>query len=87
MSDRFALETEILNFSNVADDIDNICEAVLERDMHTDDIANALIGLSTLLRLRVEKTFDTFKAAFKLDEYSSLHSATGAASACSEEDE
>lgn len=73
MSDRFELETAILNFGNLADDIDNICEAVLEETINTDDLANALIGLSTLLRLRVDKTFDTFKATLQLDEYSPQH--------------
>lgn len=77
MSDRFDLETEILNFGHVADDLDNVCEAILERDMDTDEIVNALVGLSTLIRLRVNKTFDVFKATHELDEYSPLHSSTG----------
>jgi hypothetical protein len=76
MADRFDLETAILNFSNVADDIDNVCEAVLEETISTDDLVNSLIGLSTIVRLRVDKTFDTFKAALQLDEYSPYHNKT-----------
>lgn len=69
MADRFELETDITNLHNIADDIDLVVEGILEHDMDTDDIANALLGISTLARLRVDKAFDTFKAAFKLDEH------------------
>lgn len=69
MADRFQLETDITNLHNIADDLDLLLEGILERDMNTDDVANALLGISTLARLRVDKAFDTFKAAFKLDEH------------------
>lgn len=69
MADRFQLEMDITNLHNIADDIDLVAEAILERDMSTDDVANALLGISTLARLRVDKAFDSFKAAFNLDEY------------------
>lgn len=69
MADRFELETDITNLHNIADDIDLVVEGILEHAMDTDDIANALLGISTLARLRVDKAFDTFKAAFKLDEH------------------
>jgi len=67
MADRFQLETDITNLHNVADDIDLVVEAILERNMDTDDVANALLGISTMTRLRVDKAFDTFKATFNLD--------------------
>ena len=86
MSNRFDLETEILNFGNVADDLDNVCEAILERDMDADSIVNALLGLSTLIRLRVDKTFETFKSTFKLDEYSPNYSPEGAINARAKKD-
>lgn len=69
MADRFQLETDITNLHNIADDIDTLANAVLETDMTMDDIANALIGLAVMARLKVDKTFDTFKAAFHLDGY------------------
>lgn len=71
MADRFKLEEDIINFHNVASDLDMLASAVLEdENLSKDDIANALIGLAVVLRLRADKTFDTFKAAFQLDEYS-----------------
>jgi ABC-type Fe3+ transport system substrate-binding protein len=69
MADRFQLETDITNLYNIADDIDLVVEAILERDMSTDDVANALLGISTMTKLRVDKAFDSYKAAFKLDEF------------------
>ena len=51
MADRFELETDITNLHNIADDIDLVVEGILEHDMATDDIANALLGISTLARL------------------------------------
>ena len=68
--DRFKLEDDILNFHNIANDLDILASAVLEDENITmDDIANGLIGLAVMLRLRTDKTFETFKAAFKLDQY------------------
>lgn len=67
MADRFHLETDITNLHNIADDLDLLLEGILERDMDTDDVANALLGIATMTRLRVDKAFDTFKAVFKLD--------------------
>lgn len=69
MADRFRLEMDITNLHNIADDIDLVVEGILERDMDTDDVANALLGIATMARLRVDKAFDSFKAVFKLDEY------------------
>jgi hypothetical protein len=67
MTDRFQLETDITNFHGVADDIDLVCEGILEHDMSTDEVVNALTGIAALLRLRSEKAFETFVSVFKLD--------------------
>lgn len=67
MSDRFQLETEITNLHTIADDLNLIASTVIEKDMPPDEIANALIGLSTILRLRVDNAFDCFKEVFNLD--------------------
>lgn len=67
MADRFQLETDITNLHNIADDLYLLLEGILERDMDTDDVANAVLGIATMARLRVDKAFDTFKAAFNLD--------------------
>jgi hypothetical protein len=68
MADRFQLETDITNIYNTADDLNLLVERILEKeDVDIDEIANALIGISVMTRLRVEKAFDTFKAVFHLD--------------------
>jgi hypothetical protein len=70
MADRIQLETDITNLYNTADDLDLIVERILEHDdVDTDEIANVLLGIATMTRMRVDKTFETFKAAFKLDNY------------------
>jgi hypothetical protein len=69
MDDRFQLETDITNLHNIADDLDLLLEGILERDMDTDDVANAVLGIATMARLRVDKAFDSFKTAFKLDGF------------------
>ena len=67
MADRFDLEAQILDFSNIADDMDMLVTAILEGNLSTDDTVNALIGMSVMTRIRVSNTFDTFKAVLKLD--------------------
>jgi hypothetical protein len=68
MANRFQLETDITNIYNTADDLDLLVERILEKeDVDIDEIANALIGISVMTRMRVDKAFDTFKAAFNLD--------------------
>jgi len=68
MANRFQLEMDITNIYNTADDLDLLVERILEKeDLNIDDIANALLGVAVMTRMRVEKAFDTFKAAFNLD--------------------
>lgn len=75
MTDRFQLETDITNLHNIVDDINLVVEGILEHNMDTDAVANALLGISTLTTLRVDKAFDSFKAAFKLDAHRSVKDA------------
>lgn len=70
MSDRFQLETEITNLHGIADELDLIAEHAIESEAADDDTVNAIIGLAALTRMRANKLFETFKAAFHLDEYS-----------------
>jgi hypothetical protein len=58
-----------MEFSNLSDDMDTLVTAILEGDLSTDDTVNALIGMAVMNRIRVDRTFETFKAVFKLDEY------------------
>lgn len=71
MSDRFQLETEITNLHGIAEELDLIAENLIDADfVDADDAVNALIGVAALTRMRANKLFETFKAIFKLDEYS-----------------
>lgn len=83
MADRFDLENALTNFSNLEDDLDLLARAVMDNVIDQDDIANALIGLSVMAKVRAWHTFDVFKDVFGLDEYSVRHR-TG--TACSDDD-
>jgi len=77
MADRFQLETDITNLHNTADDLDIVVERILEKeDIDIDDVANVLIGIASMTRMRADKAFDTFKAVFKLDGCVSSESCT-----------
>jgi len=69
MADRFDLENDILALHNIADDIDVLAENIMNNDVTTDEIVNALIGLGVMARLKINKSFETFKDALKLDNY------------------
>lgn len=70
MSDRFQLESEITNLHGIADELDLIAEHIIDTETGDDEAVNALIGLAALTRMRANKLFETFKAVFRLDEYS-----------------
>lgn len=57
----FDLEQEIMKAWHVVDDIQLLNENVMETDMSTDDIANALIGLAKIYNMRFEKVFNMFE--------------------------
>lgn len=61
MTDRFDLEQSILNCWNVTSDIDLLYENVMESDMSTDQIANALLGMQTIYEMKFEKLFRQFE--------------------------
>ena len=61
MMNIFDLEQEIMKAWHVVDDIQLLNENVMETDMSTDDIANALIGLAKIYNMRFEKVFNMFK--------------------------
>ena len=69
MKDRFDLENEIAELHNFVQRLDDLGYGVAELELSQDDIFNALSGLSVLLKIHAEKTFDTFTQAFKLDNY------------------
>jgi len=61
----FDLEQEIMKAWHVVDDIQLLNENVMETDMSTDDIANALLGLESIYNLRFQKVFSQFEEVSK----------------------
>ena len=61
MTDRFDLEQGIMKCWNITDDIDLLCEGVLENEMSQDDISNVLIGLKALYDIKFDRLFRQFE--------------------------
>ncbi len=61
MVDRFDLEQDIMKCWSVTEDIDLLYRNVMERDLTTDDIANALLGIKTLYEMKFEEMFSNFE--------------------------
>lgn len=57
---RFDLEDQIQACWNTKDDIDLLLDSLLSHKLNTDQVANALIGISRLHEMRCERAFDTF---------------------------
>lgn len=60
MTDRFDLEQSIMECWRVCDDVNILCENVMDKEMSVDDISNVLIGINGLYQLKFEKLFDQF---------------------------
>lgn len=67
--DRFDLETKITKTSIFADHLRDLSYSILEHDLTTDEIANAIEGLAVLIESHERSLFDTFIQVFKLDGY------------------
>lgn len=63
--DRFDLEQNILKCWNVVDDVNLLYSNVLERDLTKDEIANYLLGISTIYEMKFQQLFDTFENMLK----------------------
>jgi hypothetical protein len=63
--DRFELEQSILDCWHVADDIDLLYTAVLEKNLSTDEISNVLLGLSSIYSLKFDKLFSIYETLVK----------------------
>lgn len=61
MSDRFDLEQEILSCWKITTDVKLLYENVLEKDLTKDEIANFLLGLSTIYDMQFDKLFKIFE--------------------------
>lgn len=67
--DRFDLESKITKTSIFADHLRDLCGSILEHDLSTDEIVNALEGLAVLIESHEKSLFDIFIQVFKLDGY------------------
>lgn len=72
MKDRCDLEQKINFTGTFSEHLRDLAYNVLENDMSTDEIANALEGLAILIDSHERVLFDTFTQAFKLDAYNEL---------------
>ena len=61
MATRFDLEEAITATWATADDLNLVIEAVLETPIDPDKIANILIGIKELAKLRNDKVFQIFE--------------------------
>ena len=62
MSDRFDFEQQIQKCWLVTEDIAEVAEGVLERDLDKDQIVNALNGIQQLYELKFNKLWDMFES-------------------------
>ena len=60
-NDRFDFEQQIQKCWLITDDIADIAEGVLERDLDKDQIVNALNGIQQLYELKFNKLWDLFE--------------------------
>ena len=67
--EKYELEEEINKILNIVDDLELLTDAVLDGKVSNDEIANILIGINSIIKLKHEKLFDTYKKVFRLDEY------------------
>ena len=62
MSDRLDLEQNILDCWKITDDLELVCEHVLnEEKLDKDKISNALLGLQTIYSMKFEKMWSNFE--------------------------
>lgn len=67
--DRFELENKIIKTSVFADHLRDLSSSILEHDLSTDEIVNAVEGLAILIESHERSLFDIFVQVFKLDGY------------------
>lgn len=61
VKDRFDFEQQIMKCWNVCDDLEELYEAVLERDMSPDEISNVLLGMKELYSLKFQTLMEGFE--------------------------
>lgn len=66
--EKYKLEEEINKILNTTDDLELLTDAILDGKLSNDEIVNLLIGINSIIKLKHEKLFDTYKKVFRLDE-------------------
>lgn len=66
---RFDLEEKINGTYDFIDRLNDISYGALELELTNEEISDAIHGVATLLKLHIERTVDSFKKTFGLDEY------------------
>jgi hypothetical protein len=72
MKDRFNLEDAIMGMLVIEKDIDTLLWRIMDSPdgpLTEDDLANYLLAIKNILRLRGEALWDTFCQVHKLDNY------------------
>ena len=59
---QFDLEQAIIRLWGTDEDIHLLYESVMEKNPTKDDIANALLGMKSMIQLRGEKCFELFES-------------------------
>ena len=62
--DRFTLEDKIMSVWNMADDLNEVFEYIYEMpddEFTRDNIANILLGMSSLMNIKSKNLFDTYE--------------------------
>lgn len=67
--DRFDLEQKITKTSIFSDHLRDLSSSVMEHNLSTDEIVNALEGLAVLIESHERSLFDIFIQVFHLDAY------------------
>ena len=66
---RFDLEQQILDCWGIAEDLDILFEAILDKNLERDKIANIVLGMKDLYQLKFEKTFNTFEECIRNGQF------------------
>jgi len=69
MKNRFDLEQEISTLYSYSEQLAGISEGILEYNMSSEDVVNAIEGIKVMLNLHAQKMMDTLSQCFHLDQY------------------
>lgn len=69
MKNRFDLEQEIGFLYSYTEQLGGISDGILEYNMSSEDVVNAIEGLRVMLDLHAQKMMDTLSQCFHLDQY------------------